>query len=92
MYRSTFFATSSGASRSGSATTSASAARALNAGRGRKRWPGRAGSDDRGAAASMGAEILIGRLYGALATDRKRWAAAVAQVDTPYASVKASWA
>jgi hypothetical protein len=40
----------------------------------------------------MGAGILIARLYDALAADRKRWAAAVAQADTPYASVKASWA
>ncbi len=92
MYRSTFFATSSGASRSGSTTTSARAARALNAGRGRKRLPGRAGSDGLGAAASMGAEILMARLYGSVATDRNRWAAATAQGDTPYASVKASWA
>src|SRR5687768_6255500 len=74
MYLSTFPATSSGATRSGSTTTSASAARAPRAGRGRKRSAGRLWSDGRGAAASMGAEILIARLYGAAATDRKRWA------------------
>src|SRR5688572_281574 len=92
MYLSTFPATSSGATRPGSTTTSASAARAPRAGRGRKRSAGRLWSDGRGAAASMGAEILIARLYGAAATDRNRWALPLGQVDTPYASVKASWA
>src|ERR687891_39504 len=74
MYLSTFPATSFGATRSGSTTTSASAARALRAGRGRKRSAVRLRSDGRGAAASMGAEILIARLYAAAATDRNRWA------------------
>ncbi len=92
MYLSTFSATSPGASRPGSTTTSASAASALNAGRGRKRRPGLALSDGRGAAASMGAAILMPRLYDPASTDRKPPPAGGAQTDTPYASVKASWA
>ena len=64
----------------------------MNAGRGRKRLPCRVASDGRGGAASMGAGILMPRLYGAACDGSQALVAARAQTDTPYASVKASWA
>jgi hypothetical protein len=47
----------------------------LRAGLGRKRPP-----DGRETADSIGAEILMARLYGALGADRKGWAASPAQM------------